>query len=415
MSPMGEPLSADDQHDPRFVDRQSYEAAFGESLAQTLDPDTWRTGQDLDELYARVRSELGAALEQERRTLPAIREHVFPRLRSRHHAPREAGVHTARLADVECIHRGLLFNGGVAACDATQAVHDTLPLTVFQFGVSLVAYDGNHGTWSHRLFRRDLRLTGVDPVEEAVTLLERRATRSGEERVSRRDALSALAREAIMSYAERAILLTRATAVWRLGHGSPAPYELITGSGSPDLMVRATKLIETLVCDQQRFVFVPSAPAKRELLTIGQALEPLEYAIVDRYSEHVWRTIEHGDYRMRTTEDTRVAGRRLTPEEWIRRFRDQVADRVVVGVYRASRIAPPRLFYAHEDYAHLAAQIALADSLLQEHRGFPMLIDLADRLCAASFGESLTGAVREAYAEAGVPLRYEAERRTRYR
>ena len=41
-------------------------------------------------------------------------------------------------------------------------------------------------------------------------------------------------------------------------------------------------------------------------------------------------------------------------------------------------LAPPQLFYAHEDHADIAALVALADSVLQEQRGFPLLIDLAD-------------------------------------
>ncbi len=56
----------------------------------------------------------------------------------------------------------------------------------------------------------------------------------------------------------------------------------------------------------------------------------------------------------------------------------------------------------------------MADSVLQEHRGFPMLIDLADGLCSAIFGaETFTTSARLAYAAAGEPFRYMAERQTR--
>src|SRR5439155_9984616 len=114
--------------------------------------------------------------------------------------------------------------------------------------------------------------------------------------------------------------------------------------------------------------------------------------------------------------DTTVDGRRLSPQAWMRRFRDQVASQVVVGVYRASPLAPPYLFYAHVEHAHEAALIALADSVLQPARGFPMLIDLADHVCAATFGpDSLSGPLQLAYTRAGVPLRYLSERVTRAR
>ena len=64
----------------------------------------------------------------------------------------------------------------------------------------------------------------------------------------------------------------------------------------------------------------------------------------------------------------------------------------------------------------MAVHIALADSVLQEHRGFPLLIDLADAVCRGVFGrESIEGPVATAYAEAGAPWRYLSERETRYR
>jgi hypothetical protein len=64
----------------------------------------------------------------------------------------------------------------------------------------------------------------------------------------------------------------------------------------------------------------------------------------------------------------------------------------------------------------MAAHIALADSLLQEHRGFPLLIDLADTVCSTTFGaDTFTSSVRMAYANAGQPFRYLGERETRSR
>ena len=56
----------------------------------------------------------------------------------------------------------------------------------------------------------------------------------------------------------------------------------------------------------------------------------------------------------------------------------------------------------------------MADSVLQEHRGFPMLIDLADGLCTSTFGADTFAVTTEmAYSEAGAPFRFMAERRTR--
>ena len=396
------------------VTATEFQEGFGEALRQTLNLDTWSSGEDLSEDYARVEAEVREAVAREDALLKRIRRELFPRLRGYPGAPKGAGVFNGEQEVIKRVHRGLLFNGGVEACDATRQVHDTLPLTIYQIGVSLVSYQGNQGTWCHRLFRRDLRVATGDPTEEMVTLLERRQQRGGLNQPNRRDTLSELAQRGIMAYAERAILLHRSVATWRMGHGNPAPYELITGSGSLDLMIEATKVIRELVEGHQKFVYVASEPTDRVLLTIGQALRPLEYAIVSTLREAIDKTVDKGHYRMHVTSDTTWNGMRLTPQNWIRKFRDDVAPKVVVGVYRATKLAPAQLFYAHVDHADLAAHIVLADSILQEHRGFPLLIDLADNVCRGVFGgDTLNAPVSTAYADAGAPWRYLSERATR--
>jgi hypothetical protein len=97
-------------------------------------------------------------------------------------------------------------------------------------------------------------------------------------------------------------------------------------------------------------------------------------------------------------------------------FAHDVASKIVVGLYRVWEAAPPYLFYAHVDNAEMAAHIAMADSLLQEHRGFPMLIDLADNVCTTTFGlDTFLPSVQTVYAEQGQPFKYLGERETRSR
>ncbi len=97
-------------------------------------------------------------------------------------------------------------------------------------------------------------------------------------------------------------------------------------------------------------------------------------------------------------------------------FCNELAPKIVVGLYRVWEAAPPYMFYAHIDHAEMAAHIAMADSMLQEHRGFPMLIDLADTVCKTTFGmDSFMPSVQTAYADAGQAFRYMGERETRYR
>ena len=229
----------------------------------------------------------------------------------------------------------------------------------------------------------------------------------------RSDAFSELFQRALMTYAERAILLRHSRAVWRLGHGSPAPLELLTGGGLVELMAHATTVIRELV-EHKKFVFVASEPKERALMTIGQALRPLEYAIVQTLEDRIARVLDMVGFRDSDRADLRWDGVRLTPERWLARFRDEVAPRVVVGIYRASLLAPPQVFYAHVDQADLAARIAVADSVLQQERGFPLLIDLADNVCRSIYGGgSLQDLSAGAYAASGVPWRYLSERANR--
>lgn len=387
-----------------IVRPDEFTEAFAEPLDQTLDLDTWHPGEDLVGLYERLRQEIGAAVKQEDRIQREIRERIFPILRTRDGAPPGAGVWQVKPEQLQDVHNKLLFNGGVSACDGTVVTHDTLPVTITQIGVCLVSYSGDQGSWMHRLFRRDLRASASNQVEETMEMLDRRRERAAVDEPSSRDKLTSLARRGIMAYAERAILLDRADSVWRMGHGSPTPYELMTGSGMLPLLKASLTLLRRLVLEHQKFVFVPSSTKARDLLTIGNALPPLHYAVVDTNEANLAR-IASGHYRGEGWESV---------SKEVDEFVTECGSKIAVGLFRASAMAPAQVFYAHVDHVHTAAMIAMADSVLQEHRGFPMLIDLADGLCTATFGPDVFAASTQlAYAEAGQPYRYMAERKTR--
>jgi hypothetical protein len=391
-------------NEPAFVDAD-FEREFGESLDEVLDLGTWSSGPDLAALYERLDDEIGDALAQERRVASGVRDQLLDRIsdRGRPSAPPLAGVHALTVEQLEKIHRTTLFAGDVEACDGTVLVHETVALTIIQLGICLISYSGEEGTWSHRLFRRDLRGSIADPAEEALRLLELRESRAAVDVDDTRDRLTELGRRGIMTYAERAILTHAASAHWRLGHGSPAPFELLTGAGSLDIVVPALDVLSSLLLDHRRFAFVPSAPRQRALLTIGAALRPLEFAVVHTLRSCIQKMVLHGNLR----------GQRKARAE---SFVDAAGEGVAVGVFRASAAAPPYVFYApsEPELCAQAAAIVIADATLQAHRGFPLLLDLADQLCHANFGRTeLLGAVGAAYAARDAPFAYMPERSTR--
>lgn len=381
-----------------------FEQAYGEKFSDAINIHKWPLGEDLAELYSRLEQEVKNAVNDEEKISNTVRKDLFPKITSLGKIA-TAGLHKFDETLIEKGHRGFLFNGCVEACDGISVVHDTLPISITQIGVCLVSYYGELGSFVHRLYRRDLTLKGDDPVKEALSMLEKRSGREAVGIEDRRAVLSNLARRGIMAYAERAILLEKKSpkASWILGHGSPIPYELMTGfwSSRPEMTNNSLDLMRKMILEHKKFVFVPSAPKKRDLLTLGNALLPLEYLILYSLEDDLKEMIDFGGYRGEI---------RKKVEEFVK----EVGPQVAVGLYRISRAAPAYIFYSHVDYAQTAALIAMADSALQFHRGFPMLIDIADHLCKSSFGQNdLLSSVQQAYSEAGSPTQYMTERQTR--
>jgi hypothetical protein len=379
-----------------------FEEAYKEPLSKILDHTTWTEGDNVAEAYERMEREISSALNDEGRYHAQARKILLKNIGTAPGAPPNAGVYQVKPEMLEKIHCGLLFNGGVEACDGTYVIHDTLPITITQIGVSLVKYNGKNNSWVQRLYRRDLQSKMSDPMEELATLLERRKKRTAPGQEG--DKLSELASRGIMGFMERKILKEASDAPWRMMHGSPAPYEILTGrwANEEKEIRKSLELIEWYAITHKRFIAVPSAPRKLDWITLGYALRPMEFAIVHTMQPEIEHLIETGNYRN--------SGARPAMIE----FANEVAPNMVIGVYRTSAYAPPYLFYAHVEHAEKAAHIAMADSVLQEHRSFPMLIDLADRLCAVNFGaSSFVSTVQMAYAKAGKPFLYLGERETR--
>ncbi|MBI5481675.1 MAG: hypothetical protein HY906_22655 [Deltaproteobacteria bacterium] len=383
-----------------FVGDQEYEASFGEDLERTLDVDTWATGLDWEGAVARLKTEIRSAVEREEALRRLVRDELLPRIGKAPGAPAEAGVYRTTPEEITKVHEGLLFPGRVEAVDGTSASHETLPLGITQIGVAIVSYGGVSATFAQRVFRKEIAGKAADPVKAAFEIIDRRDGRAG---VGQSDGMSELARRGIMTYAERKILIDKANAEWRLGHGSPVPYELLTGSGSMRLLEAALEVLGRIV-EHERFVFVPSAPGERGLLTLGNALAAGEYAVIGTIQRRIENVVEKGHY----------ATKRRDYKGEAMKFVRQYGPEVLYGLYCASEQSPPYLFYAHRKHIHLAARIAIADSILRPARGFPMLIDVADATCKSAFGAAgFVGLIHDAYSQAGVPMKYFGERETR--
>ena len=383
-------------------------ARLDEPVEQLLDLSTWASGPDMAAVYTRldVDSRIAAGIEAEDELYTHLRQRILPMLRSRLNAPPNAGVYSVRPDQIKRAHQELLFNGLVQVSDGTMSVHRAPMLSLAQIGVCLASYQGSAGTWSQQLFRRDVRIGMGDMLEQVVAVLENRQQRAFDELQNGETWETHIARK-FMAYAERAVLLRAGRHNWLMGHGNPTPYELLTGTSNVNIMDASIKLLRELVLEHRKFVFVPSKVTDIVLDTIGHALHPLQFAIVDTAEQHLTDMVSRANY----------TGSGPMPRGEAKLVRDFIGDagsKIVRGVYRASAHAPAHVFYAHADHALQAGLIALADSTLQTDRGFPLLIDLADRVCRATFDPgSFNTLVQQAYTRAGQPLRYLSERETR--
>src|SRR6185369_2324138 len=92
-----------------------------------------------------------------------------------------------------------------------------------------------------------------------------------------------------------------------------------------------------LFLDHKRFVYVPRGTKDTLLQTIGGALLPLEYAIVQDIGAYLAGVIDGGHYG---------SGRFRRAKILLDAFRDEAEHKIVAGVFRVSPHAPAQVFYA---------------------------------------------------------------------
>jgi hypothetical protein len=153
---------------------RSYEDATGERIEDTLDIHNWDPAHRMAEQFDRLQGEIIAAQVREMEARRDIREQAFPLIASRDGAPRDAGVHEVELGELRTVQQHLLFSGHVQAVDGASVVHQTLPMTIFQTAIALATYLGDHGTWGHRVFQKDVKVSGRTALDRTLALLAQR-------------------------------------------------------------------------------------------------------------------------------------------------------------------------------------------------------------------------------------------------
>jgi hypothetical protein len=246
--------------------------------------------------------------------------------------------------------------------------------------------------------RHDCDVQTGNVIEEIRAVLNQRARRSRVGPGARgHDGITRLMRRAFQAAAERKALLEKAGSGWRMGYGIPAPYELVTGSGSMDLIDAVLPVLESLLLGDRRWVFVPDSLSSQAYTMLAAALEPGHLAIFQKAKATLDDIVERGHYS--------TAARAK-----VRRFADIAGEAIVIGGFRAGNFAPPQIFFAHAEHAIHAGLVAMADADLQPHRGFPLLLDLAGECAKVGLGiDAFRGMVESIYASAGAGDFYSPE------
>jgi len=372
-----------------LVPSEALAAALGQSVATALDLEGWQEGTALEETLTRVRAAIERSIRDECRLRETIRSNILAKLHEFPAAPAAAGVYHVSDAELRAARRSRLLSGEATACEGVSTGHDSLTATVVGIGVCLVRYDGLINSWRSNFFRHDYDSRVADPIANLKSLLDRRSKRNSPgPPASNEDAdpIHALLRRGFMAAAERRALLEKASTRWRIGGGVPAPLELITGSGSMELIDLALPMLDELLLKNTRWVFVPSSLSRRAWLTVANALESQEVAIFQNGRPMLDEIIEAATY---------APGYRRKVE----RFASRLGENTVIGAFRATRYAPSQLFVAHADQAVEAGVLAMADASLQPHRGTPLLLELARLGAATGLGtEAFQGIIEASYA-----------------
>jgi hypothetical protein len=385
------------EHD-RLVPAAEIERALGQTVQAALDLRGWEGNGSLENLLTRVHATVTSSVREEGRLREEIRRYVLRALPDFPDAPDQAGVYTVSERHLRDAYRNLLLRGGVTAVQGACTGHDGLAATLVCIGVSLVRYDGELNSWRTTFLRHDYGLPGGNTLEELRAFLDRRARRGIPGAAGGRDTLTYLLRRGFMAAAERKALLERTSSRWRLGHGLPAPLELLTGSGCMALIDEILPVLDRLLLQETRWVFLPSTLSNPALTTLANALDAGQLAIFQKGKPSLEAMVETGTYE---------AGYKRRVEA----FATRAGEAFLVGGFRATRYAPAQLFLAHADHALEAGVIALADAALQPHRGFPLLLDLAGLSAKVGLGvEAFQGVVESAYARAGASGLFAPER-----
>jgi hypothetical protein len=217
--------------DADFADQvDEFDRQMRQMVDDALSVSTWTAGERMSDLEERLEREVRDAVAYEAGK-SGVLEMVRQSFPDNPAASKESCVETVTPEQIGATLRSVLFNGLVEACDGTRVSYDTLPISVIQIGLCMTTYldDGEPTSVGHRLYRHDMVRRHDNAEEELLAFLYQRAPSSKPDENGDVAGISDMLVRAIMEHGERYLFTERSKKPWRMGHGLPFPYEMMTG------------------------------------------------------------------------------------------------------------------------------------------------------------------------------------------
>jgi hypothetical protein len=377
-----------------------------ETLAETIDfkqsvnAANWRTPGEHYQLMPQVtRRKVDRVVKSDERMRTAMRKNYFPILQAK-------GTIDLRQRDehfVKLLQEKRLLPGHVFASDGTLVRYETLSMVGAQIAVSRIGYQGSTGQFVSNIVHWGQEVGRSVKIEELLQALRSRGK-------NMKQKLNNMLLQTIMAYKEREILLELGPKVFKLIQGPAFPYEMLVGGGQANTLKMCLDLLGQLI-DDGSYATIVSSSTNRDLMVVGMALEPGEYAVI-RDGTNILSSFASSAHFTSQTVDVYDNKSEI---ELFEEFTNNYGPRVVEGVLRAHHMSRPYVFYCNKDKLDKAAHMLFADAAHTGPRGFPLLIDLADQYCSGSFKASeYTAYMNAEFVRAsGGSTMYYSERSTR--
>ncbi len=340
---------------------------------QSLASSNWLApGEHYQRMPQVTRQEVDKVVKSDERMRAELRKHHFPRLKA-------AGTWQLERRDdriVKQLQEKQLYTGRVFAADGTLARYETLSMVGAQIAVAQVGYQGSTGQYVSNIEHWGKEVGRSINLRELTEAMSSRGKRAKQK-------INNVLLQSIMQYKEREVLLNLGPQVFKLVHGPLFPYEMLVGGGAANTLQMCLDLLGRLI-DDGAYATIVSSSMDRDLMVLGMALEPGEYA-VRRSGKDILQSFRNSaNFTHASVED-------YGGQNEVDLFEDFIAGygpKVVEGVLRAHLMSRPYIFYCNSQNLHKAVHMLFADAAHTGPRGFPLLIDLADQYCSGSFKAS---------------------------